>query len=176
MNQKLSGKPGALQPSWGARANRPDPHWAIKFFAGVSLSYWIDQPPSASNLRLFQSDGAWLAWDDREEDGKTRRGARGQVEERLLLALNATNLMALLGSGASFAAKNADGKQAPGMGDLWDDSRQKVGEDDFDKVVAEVWGATDKKDIESLVWMPRGVQGHYEPLERVIECALVSGL
>ena len=28
----------------------------------------------------------------------------------------------------------------------------------------------------SFVWMPRGMQGHREPLERVIECALVSGL
>jgi hypothetical protein len=27
-----------------------------------------------------------------------------------------------------------------------------------------------------LVWMPRGMQGHREPLEPVIECALVSGL
>jgi hypothetical protein len=115
------------------------------------LSYWIHQPPSASNLRLFQSDGTWLAWDDREEDGKARRGARGHVEERLLSALNATNLMALLGSGASFAAKNANGKQAPGMGDLWDDARQKVGEAEFDRVVAAVWGTTNKKDIESLL-------------------------
>lgn len=115
------------------------------------MSYWTNQPPSSNNLRLFQSDGTWLAWEDREEDGKTRRGAKGQVEERLLSALNATNLMALLGSGASFAAKNKGGKQAPGMGDLWDDARQKVGEDDFDNVVAEVWGATDNKDIESLL-------------------------
>ena len=115
------------------------------------MNYWTNKPPSASNLRLFQSDGTWLAWDDREEDGKTRRGAREQVEERLLSALNATNLMVLLGSGASFAAKNADGKQAPGMGDLWDDARQKVGEENFDQVVANVWGATEKKDIESLL-------------------------
>ncbi|OZB13169.1 MAG: hypothetical protein B7X55_13360, partial [Rhodobacterales bacterium 34-62-10] len=28
----------------------------------------------------------------------------------------------------------------------------------------------------ALVWMPRGMQGHREPLGRVIECALVSGL
>ncbi len=116
-----------------------------------TLSYWTNQPPSSNNLRLFQPDGTWLAWDDREEEGKTRRGAKGQVEERLLSVLNATNLMALLGSGASFAAKNAGGKQAPGMGDLWDDARQKVGEAVFDAVVAEVWGATDKKDIESLL-------------------------
>jgi hypothetical protein len=108
--------------SWDARANISDQNQDTEFFAGVHLSYWIDQPPSSNNLRLFQSDGTWLAWDDREEDGKTRRGAKGQVEERLLSAMNATNLIALLGSGASFAAKNAGGKQAPGMGDLWDDA------------------------------------------------------
>lgn len=115
------------------------------------MSYWNTQRPSASNLRLFQPGGTWLAWEDREEDGKTLRGAREQVAERLLSAINATNLMALLGSGASFAAKNMNAKQAPGMGDLWDDARQKVGEAEFDKVVASVWGATDKKDIESLL-------------------------
>ncbi|MCL7464515.1 SIR2 family protein [Phaeovulum sp. NW3] len=115
------------------------------------MSYWVDQPSSTNNLRLFQSDGTWLAWNEIDEDGKTRRGAREQVEERLLSALNATNLVALLGSGASFAAKNAGGKQAPGMADLWDDARQKVGKADFDKVVAEVWGTTDKKDIEALL-------------------------
>lgn len=115
------------------------------------MSYWTNLPPSASNLRLFQTDGTWLAWHDREEDGKTLHGAKEQVEERLLSALNATNLMALLGSGASFAAKNPDGKQAPGMADLWDDARQKVGEESFDKVVVEVCGATEKKDIESLL-------------------------
>lgn len=115
------------------------------------MSYWTNQRPSASNLRLFQSNGTWLAWDDREEDGKPLSGAKGHVEERLLSSLNATNLMALLGSGASFAAKNAGEKQAPGMGDLWDDARQKVGEENFDRVVAEVWGPTQKKDIESLL-------------------------
>ena len=31
-------------------------------------------------------------------------------------------------------------------------------------------------DADALVWMPRGMQGHREPLGRVIECALVSGL
>jgi hypothetical protein len=31
-------------------------------------------------------------------------------------------------------------------------------------------------DGHTLVWMPRGMQGHREPPERVIECALVSGL
>ena len=115
------------------------------------MSYWDDLAAEAKNLRLYQPNGTWLAWDDSEEDGKTRRGAREQVEERLLSALNATNLMVLLGSGASFAAKNPNEKQAPGMGDLWDEARNKVGEAEFDKVVAGVWGASQKKDIESLL-------------------------
>ena len=97
------------------------------------MSYWNNQRSAASNLRLFQPDGTWLAWEDRDEDGKTQRGAREQVAERLLSAINATNLVVLLGSGASFAAKNANAKQAPGMGDLWDDARQKVGGAEFDK-------------------------------------------
>ncbi|MEM9578828.1 MAG: SIR2 family protein [Pseudomonadota bacterium] len=115
------------------------------------MSHWDDLAAEAKNLRLYQPDGTWLAWDDSEEDGKTRRGAREQVEERLLSALNATNLMVLLGSGASFAAKNIDDKQAPGMSDLWDEARSQVGEAKFDEVVASVWGATQKKDIESLL-------------------------
>jgi hypothetical protein len=115
------------------------------------MSHWDDLAAEAKNLRLYQPDGTWLGWDDSEEDGKTRRGAREQVEERLLSALNATNLMVLLGSGASFAAKNTDDKQAPGMSDLWDEARSQVGEAKFDEVVASVWGATQKKDIESLL-------------------------
>lgn len=115
------------------------------------MTYWNDAAVAAKNIRLFQSEGTWQAWDDREEDGKTRRGAREHVEERLLSALNATNLMVLLGSGASFAAKNVNGKQAPSMGDLWDYARQQVGDKEFDKVVENVWGVTGKKDIESLL-------------------------
>ena len=115
------------------------------------MSHWDDLAAEAKNLRLYQPDGTWLAWDDSEEDGKTRRGAKEQVEERLLSALNATNLTVLLGSGASFAAKNTSEKQAPGMGDLWDEARNKVGEAEFDKVVASIWGASQKKDIESLL-------------------------
>lgn len=115
------------------------------------MSYWEKRPAAAGNLRLYQASRSWLAWNDGEKDGKTRRGAREQVEERLLSAMNATNLMVLLGSGASFAARNANGKQAPGMVDLWEEVRLKAGEAKFDKVVASVWGATDKKDIESLL-------------------------
>lgn len=115
------------------------------------LSYWDTRPAESGNLRLFQANSTWLAWNEREVDGKISRGAREQVEDRLLSALNATNVMILLGSGASFAAKNPDGKQAPGMADLWDDVRESVGQAEFDKVVVTVWGKTEKKDIESLL-------------------------
>lgn len=100
---------------------------------------------------MLQASRTWLAWEDMEEDGRTCRGAKEQVEERLLLALNSTNLMVLLGSGASFAAKSASGNQAPSMTDLWDEVRRKVGETKFDEVVSCVWGATYKNDIELLL-------------------------
>ena len=115
------------------------------------MTYWTNQPAAPSNLRLLQPDGTWLAWEDDEHEGKTQRGSRVEVEERLLSALNANNLMILLGSGASFAAKNNGGKQAPGMGDLWDSVRNQAGQDMFDKVVTAVSGSNGKKDIESLL-------------------------
>lgn len=115
------------------------------------MIYWNNQPTAAKNLRLFHPDGTWLAWEEQEEDGRTHRGAREEAEARLLSALNATNLVVLLGSGASFAAKNESGKQAPGMGDLWDAARENVGESEFDEVVSNVSGANDRKDIEALL-------------------------
>lgn len=113
--------------------------------------YWVNKPAGADHLRLFLPNGTWLAWENREEGDKTHRGAEEQVEQRLLSALNATNLVVLLGSGASFAAKNTSGKQPPGMSDLWECARDKIGHADFDKIVAKVSGADAKKDIESLL-------------------------
>lgn len=115
------------------------------------MSYWKDRPNSPSNIRTLRPNGGWLAWDSREEDVKTQRGAREQVEERLLSALNATNLLVLLGSGASFAARNADGKSPPSMGDLWVSAREQVGPAEFDKIVKEISGENAKNDIEALL-------------------------
>lgn len=44
-----------------------------------------------------------------------------------------------------------------------------------DDQVAKIAAMAEDFDL-TLVWMLRGMQGHREPLERVIECALVSGL
>ncbi len=126
--------------------------------SGESLSdYWTDRPGAASNLRLLTREGKWLAWEDQEadpDDASSRRiaGAKGLVNEVLTQSVHATNVLTLLGSGASFCAKNADARQAPGMGDLWHAARTKVCDEnlanhsDFDSVVLEVIGTLPPED------------------------------
>lgn len=117
------------------------------------MSYWRDKPTAARNIRLLHPRGRWLAWDDRKEGDIERAGAKRDVEARLLAALNSTNLLLLLGSGASLAATNPDkqGKSAPRMSDLWDCTRQRVGDDAFDGVVEEVYDASKGDDVEALL-------------------------
>jgi len=87
--------------------------------------FWSDHPDGSKDLlRLLTSGGKWLAWPNREEDigdlGSRRiSGSRDQVEEALNNALHSTNVVVLLGSGASFCAKNEGRPDAPSMGDLW---------------------------------------------------------
>jgi hypothetical protein len=121
--------------------------------SGESLSnYWTGKPGAAANLRLLTREGKWLAWEDQEadpEDSSSKRvmGAKGRVNEVLTQAVHSTNVLTLLGSGASFCAKNSDPKQAPSMGDLWQAARENVCEDDlgdyskFDSVVLDVIGS-----------------------------------
>jgi len=114
--------------------------------------YWTNKPGAAGNLRLLTREGKWLAWEDQEadpSDASTKRiaGAKGRVNEVLTQAVHATNVLTLLGSGASFCAKNTGPLQAPGMSDLWHAARKKVCEhnienySDFDNVVLDVVGA-----------------------------------
>lgn len=120
--------------------------------SGGSLSdFWTGKPGAAGNLRLLTREGKWLAWEDQEADpdnasSKRIAGAKGRVNEVLTQAVHATNVLTLLGSGASFCAKNADPRQAPGMGDLWQAARESVCKEDlidyskFDSVVLDVIG------------------------------------
>jgi hypothetical protein len=114
--------------------------------------FWTNKQGAAGNLRLLTREGKWLAWDDEEADpndasSKRIAGAKGRVHEVLTQAVHATNVLMLLGSGASFSAKNDSPVKAPGMGDLWDAVRNKVCEDDlldysdFDDVVLDVVGS-----------------------------------
>ncbi|MCO5966669.1 SIR2 family protein [Sinorhizobium meliloti] len=113
--------------------------------------FWTGKPGAAGNLRLLTREGKWLAWEDQEADpdnasSKRIAGAKGRVNEVLTQAVHATNVLTLLGSGASFCAKNADPRQAPGMGDLWQAARESVCKEDlidyskFDSVVLDVIG------------------------------------
>lgn len=115
--------------------------------------YWDKRKGAAENLRLLTREGQWLAWHDQEanpEDPGSKRiaGAKARVEEALLQSLHSTNVLSLLGSGASFCANNPDEAkgQAPGMSDLWHAARAKVSEVDldyetFDHMVIELVGA-----------------------------------
>lgn len=139
-------------------------------------NYWESYPSGTKELlRRLTRDGKWLAWADQEPDptdaaGKRIPGCREQVEETLQTALHSTNVVVLLGSGASFSAQNEGGPKAPSMGDLWHTVRSDVTKDEpkddllgssrFDAIVRKVMGGLpadegqgEKKagDIESLL-------------------------
>lgn len=86
-------------------------------------SYWDERPGDASNLRLLTANKQWRQWSDDAPDEQSgqapKPGAKRQIVDALQQALHSTNVMLLLGSGASFCAKNASGVRAPSMKDLW---------------------------------------------------------
>lgn len=120
----------------------------------------------AELLRLLTREGKWLSWVDEEpkaDEGSTARrkpGCKDRVDEVLQSALHSTNVIVLLGSGASFCAKNDAGLTAPGMGDLWDAVQAAVDSNaneigmTFDEVALAVTGqvaAKLEKNIEGLL-------------------------
>lgn len=131
------------------------------------MNYWAAKAEGkAELLRLLTRDGKWLGWLDEKveaEEGTTtnrKQGCKERVDEALQTALHSTNVIVLLGSGASFCAKNDGGTTAPSMGDLWDEvqikviaSAQDIGMS-FDEVAMSVTGqasASLKKNIEGLL-------------------------
>lgn len=124
------------------------------------VNYWNSQPEGKKDLlRLLTRDGKWLRWDGENEDPsdptkKPKAGCKDQVEEALLAALHSTNVVVLLGSGASFSAKNDGGPNAPGMRHLWEAVKNGCGEDDFNAVAQSVIGhvpAEGEENIEALL-------------------------
>lgn len=109
-------------------------------------NYWDGEPLGKKELlRLLTRSGNWLRWDGEQEDPddaskKPKAGCRDQVEESLLAALHSTNVVVLLGSGASFSAKNEGGPNAPGMWHLWQAVKTRCGEAAFDKIALSVFG------------------------------------
>jgi hypothetical protein len=120
--------------------------------------YWDSFPRGDANLlRLLTREGTWLRWKGENEDPedpskKPKAGCKEQVEEALLAALHSTNVVVLLGSGASFSAKNEEGPSAPSMGDLWHAVRDAVSADnlldhkEFDDLAKKVMGGLPEKD------------------------------
>ena len=110
-------------------------------------------------LRLLTRDGKWLRWEGEKEDQndpskKPKAGCKDQVGEALLAALHSTNVVVLLGSGASFSAKNKGGPNAPGMWQLWQAVKNGCGEALFSDIAKSVIGhvpADGEENIEALL-------------------------
>lgn len=124
------------------------------------VNYWDGYPEGKKELlRLLTRDGKWLRWEGEKEDPndptkKPKAGCKDQVEEALLAALHSTNVVVLLGSGASFSAKNDGGPNAPGMWHLWEAVKNGCGEADFNAVAQSVIGhvpAEGEENIEALL-------------------------
>ncbi|UWP88442.1 SIR2 family protein [Aliiroseovarius crassostreae] len=122
--------------------------------------FWDHHPEGEKSLlRLLTREGKWLRWENEQEDSsdhskKPKPGCRAHVEERMMEALHSTNVVVLLGSGASFSAKNEGGLNAPGMWHLWQAVRQNFGSAEFDDVAKSVIGhvpANGEENIEELL-------------------------
>jgi SIR2-like domain len=124
------------------------------------MPYWDGREANADNLRLFIAPDGWRASADKvDEEGKiTAQGSRKLIESIFLNALNATNLLILAGSGASFAARNptpAEGQKAKlspaGMTELWRAVRERAGAERFDAICAGFAAAPVDDNIERLL-------------------------
>jgi len=110
-------------------------------------------------LRLLTREGTWLRWEGEKEDindpsNKPKAGCKGQVEEALLAALHSTNVVVLLGSGASLSAKNDGGPNPPGMLQLWQAVKDEFGDSAFNEIANSVIGhvpADGEENIEVLL-------------------------
>ena len=123
-------------------------------------NFWDGEPVGKKELlRQLTREGNWLRWEGEKEDPgdpskKPKAGCKEQVEEALLAALHSTNVVVLLGSGASFSAKNEGGPNAPGMGDLWHAVREAVSNEnlvdhkEFDDLAKKVMGGLPQNDSE----------------------------
>jgi hypothetical protein len=123
-------------------------------------NFWDGYPDGSKELlRLLTSTGKWLAWPDKDAEptdagSKRISGCREQVEDVLTNALHSTNVVVLLGSGASFCAKNGEDVKAPSMWHLWHAVRDGFGQDAFDQITTDVMGAipaAGKENIEELL-------------------------
>jgi hypothetical protein len=103
---------------------------------------------------LFEPTQGWRAHDDViDTEGRTSaQGSNRSVELALHNALNASNLLLLTGAGSSFCAKNADGRTAPSMTNLWEAVEAAVTPAKLAEIIGLIPNAANlKKNIEKLL-------------------------
>jgi hypothetical protein len=106
------------------------------------MGHWDGRAAAKENLRLFDTTKKWRRYDDERDasDVVTEEGCARILESALINGLNSTNLLLLTGAGSSFCINNAAGskvtsKTAPGLKDLWDAVKAKVGDNPFNDVI-----------------------------------------
>jgi hypothetical protein len=127
------------------------------YFKVLNLkNFWDGEPVGRKKLlRLLTRDGTWLSWEGEKEDPddpsrKHKAGCKDQVEEALLAALHSTNVVVLLGAGASFSANNAGGPNAPSMWQLWQAVKNGIGEAAFNDIAKSVIGQVPTEGEENI--------------------------
>jgi SIR2-like domain len=123
-------------------------------------TWWAGRAAAKENLRLFEAPNTWRRFAgqvDADTKAVAESGCAERLESLLISALNATNVLLLTGSGASFCAKNEEFlsllrvTDAPSLRDLWEAVRDKVGEIHFDEAIAKIPNGKAIKDIEKLL-------------------------
>jgi hypothetical protein len=122
------------------------------------MGYWDGRAADKENLRLFDTTKKWRRYEDEKDanDVVTEEGCARILESTLINGLNSTNLLVLTGAGSSFCVKNAasskvTSKTAPGLKDLWDAVKTKVGDLAFDGLIGLIPNGSAIGDIEKLL-------------------------
>jgi hypothetical protein len=122
------------------------------------MGHWDGRAAAKENLRLFDTTKKWRRYEDEKDasDVVTEAGCARVLETTLINGLSATNLLLLTGAGSSFCIKNAaaskvTSKTAPGLKDLWEAVRAKVGDMVFDAVIGLIPDGPAIGDIEKLL-------------------------
>lgn len=103
------------------------------------------QEPENDGVWLCGDRGVWTRYDPKEDK---------DLKFRLTKVLESTNVVALLGSGASVATNtNADKNGAPTMDELWAYVKKKIGDKIFEEVKSKMIGDNSEDNIELLLSM-----------------------
>ena len=123
------------------------------------MQHWENRPAARENLRMFETPNTWRRFSDQIDEASksvTETGCAQRLESFLIDGLNSTNVLLLTGAGSSFCARNGATTKlketsAPGLRDLWDAVKAKVGAAQFDAVIQKIPNGATITDIEKLL-------------------------